>query len=148
MVYLPCHSQTSPICAKTYGQNTRNKSPATSPNPPSASSKKPSKVPSSIAKTNNPHPYVSTAHASTTNPSNKPSKTLQSSNHFLMNPLPSSHHLLPPFTVNMEKPILGRSVLADNFHQATSCPNERKTFEVADPSSPSWSHRFGPCSIS
>ena len=25
---------------------------------------------------------------------------------------------------------------------------ERKTFEVADPSSPSWSHRFGPCSIS
>ena len=92
MVYLPCHSQTSPICAKTYGQNTRNKSPATSPNPPSTISKKPSKVPSSIAKTNNLPHCASTARVSTTNPSNKHFKILPSSNRYPKIQLPLSHH--------------------------------------------------------
>ena len=46
------------------------------------------------------------------------------------------------------KPTRGQSDLADNFHQPTSWPNERKTFGVADPSYPLWSHLFVLCSTS
>jgi hypothetical protein len=52
------------------------------------------------------------------------------------------------FNVNMAKHTRGQSAQADNFHQATSWPNERKSFAVAGPSSPLWSHLFDLCSIS
>ena len=38
------------------------------------------------------------------------------------------------------KPTRGQSDLADNFRQATFWPKGRKTFEVADPSFPLWTH--------
>ena len=147
MVYLPCQIQRSPTFAKTSGQNIRNRSPATSPNPPSTNSKKPSKVPSSIAKTNNLHHCASTARASTTNPSNKHFKTIPFSNRYLKT-LPLSHHLLRPSSDNMGKPITGQSATDDNYRLDTSWQNERKTFGVAGPSSPLWTLRFVLCSTS
>ena len=148
MVYLPCQIQRSPTFAKTSGQNIRNRSPATSPNPPSTNSKKPSKVPSSIAKTNNLHHCASTARASTTNPSNKHFKTLPFSNRYLKTPLPLSHHWLKPFSENMGSPTTGQLATDDNYRLDTSWPNERKIFEVAGHSSPLWTLRFVLCSTS
>ena len=145
MVYLPCHIQTSPTFAKKYGQNIRNRSPATSPNPPSINSKKPSKVTSSIAKTNHLRHCLSTARASTTNPSNKHFKTLPFSNRYLKTQLPLSHHLLRPSNDNTGNPTTGQSATDDNYRLDTSWQNERKVFGVAGPSSPLWTLRFALC---
>ena len=96
------------------------------------------KVTSSTAKTNNPHPCASIAHASTINPSSKHSKILPSLNKYHKIQLPSFHHLLRPCKNNTGSPITGQLVTVDNYLRATSWQNERKTFGVADPSSPLW----------
>ena len=148
MVYLPCHIQTSPTFAKNYGQNIRNRSPATSPNPPSIKSQKPSKVPSSVAKTNNLRHCASTARASTTNPSNKHFKTPPFSHRYLKIQPPLSQHLSRTSRDNTENPITGQLAMDDNYRLDTSRQNERKTFGVAGPSSPLWTLRFVLCSTS
>ena len=121
---------------------------AKSPSPPFISSKQLLKVLSSTVKTNNPHPFVSIAPAYITNPSNKLFKILPFSNNFQTIQPPQSRHWLTPFNDNMARPILGQLDPADNSHQAIFWPNERKTFVVADPSYPLWSHPFVLCSTS
>ena len=148
MAYRPCHTRTSLTFAITSGQNTLIKLRTTSRSPPSLNFKPPLKVPFSTARTNIPPPSAFTAHAYITNPSNKPSKILRSLNNFRTNPRLLSRHSLNPFNDNMEKPILGQSVLADNSHQATFRPNERKNSVVADPSFLLWTHHSVPCSTS
>ena len=120
-------------CAKNSGQSIQNRSRAILPNPPSTNSKKPLKVPSSIAKTNNHHPCASTARASTTNPSNKHSKILPFSNQCPMTQLPLCHHLSRPSKNVTENPITGQLATDDNFRRVTSWQNGKKTFEAADP---------------
>ena len=132
-------------CAKNSGQSIQNRSRAILPNPPSTNSKKPLKVPSSIAKTNNHHPCASTARASTTNPSNKHSKILPFSNQCPMTQLPLCHHLSRPSKNVTENPITGQLATDDNFRRVTSWQNGKKTFEAADPSFPLWIPRSVPC---
>ena len=72
-------------------------------------------------------------------------KILPSSNKYHKIQLPSFHHLLRPSKNNTESPITGQLVTVDNYLRATSWQNERKTFGVADPSSPLWTPRFVPC---
>jgi len=146
--YHLCQLLTFPTCANTSGPNIPNRSLATSPSPPSIRFNKLLKAQSSIAKTNNPHPYVSTSHASTTNPSNKHFKILPSSNSSQTIQPPLSLHWLRLYNDNMEGPIPGQLEMADNYRQAISWQNERKTFVVADPSSPLGTHHFVPCSTS
>ena len=148
MAYRPCHTRTSLTFVITFGQNTPIKLRTTSRSPPSLNFKPPLKAQFSIARTNTPHPSTFTAHVFTTNPSNRPSKTPRSLNNFRTNPRLLSRNSLNPFNDNMEKPILRQPVLADNSHQATFWPNERKISVVADPSFLSWTHHSVPCSTS
>ena len=131
MAYLPCHRLAFQICATTSGPNIPNRSPITSPNPPSTNFNPHSKEPFSTARTNTPRHSAYTAHVSTTNPLQVPFKTCPSLNHFLMNHPPLWHRWLNHSIASMAKLILGQSALADNFQLGISWPNERKTFRIS-----------------
>ena len=146
MVYLPCQRLASLTCAIISGPNTPRTSPITLRSPSSLNFSLHSKVPSSIARTNTHHLCVSTVHACTITPSNKPSKILRSLNSYLMTH-PSSSTPWPNLSnANTAKHTLGQWALVANFQQAASWPNERKTFAAADPSSLLLSPLFDLCS--
>ena len=77
-----------------------------------------------------------------------PFKTRQFLSNYQTNHPPLCPHLSSPFNANMAKPIPGQWALAVNSHPATFWQNERKNFAAVDPSSPSWTLHFDPCSIS
>ena len=147
MAYLPCHKQTSRTYVITFGPNTPNKSPTILQSPRSTNFNPHLMAPYSTVRTNMPLHFVSTVHVSTTNPLKIPFKIHPFSNNYQMNHPPLCPHWSNLSIANMAKLILGQSAPAANFHQGTSWQNERRIFEVVDPSSPSLTLPFDLCSI-
>jgi len=108
MAFPPCHNLPSLTFATNSGPNTHTKSPITSPSFPLPSSRPPSRVQFSTARTNMPRLFGSFVRVSTTNPSNGPSKIRPFLNNYPLNHPRLSLPLLILFNANVAKHTLGQ----------------------------------------
>ena len=135
MAFPPCHNLPSLTFATNSGPNTHTKSPITSPSFPLPSSRPPSRVQFSTARTNMPRLFGSFVRVSTMNPSNGPSKIRPFLNNYPLNHPRLSLLLLILFNANVAKHTLGQWDLVASSHRDTSWQNGRKISAVVGPSS-------------